>query len=1282
MDEATLQERINALHQTDDQVEPHILRARTKCARAYLSWDSKEDELVREMFNIGNSIPFIAKKLQRSGHAVTSRMQLLDITNQSYDKAEESCENDNAEQNQEQVLNVIRYWRNSLSDQMRMGLSFKKMKEGERFSRELFKKGKLPAAKIEHFFTEEEERLKNKRKLQKDTFKKQEEDVITQLQVIIAPYTVYKHFEHGTRMGNSERIKEVLPLWLIAVLTRSGELILTEENIYPWINRHCLTPNEEEFDYPIIGDVCDLDAFYVTNAHLFEKNKMNWEGLFSFALEMFNEFTSKNNRDIFSKQNYFLAEYGYILPYNEATGISSTLMNTYDEYIFGKKKKVPPLLSDFCSIKKPIYCNNKSQLELFSGSRQHLGQMQSTYPLSVSQRVSLSYFSDTSSNNIFPIQGPPGTGKTTLFLSIIATNWVEAAIKKERPPIVVAASTNNLAVTNILDSFKVAYALNSLTVNARWLPDFCDYGLYLPSSSKRNIAEENNYLYQSKGNGLDSVAKFYSDEYREKSQLFFIKKFNDFYKLNETDLLRCQEYIHAQMQEKRDLITNIIDLACEYYTFLENIARDHGEIEEVKLKTSNLQIVQGDLEIEIKNIKTIKYDWFLYKSTQIKWLRIFAWIPFVHSLLKDKVKIFTAKHHEVFDKTLENIDLIEQFFDMKIEEKVTEYNNIQERLSSLVHLLETFSKLNQNKINFESKLNITFHIDEILNFSDSQNLLCQLDITLRHELFLLATHYWEAAWLLENKLIHRLPDNITGRRTFWEIQAMLTPCFVTTLHSGPTFFQYKAPSQRFETLTDFIDLLIIDEAGQVMPAIAGAMLSICKKTLLVGDTRQIEPIFSLIESIDFANMKKFNLCTDELDYEHLKELSISCSGDFRTGHAYGNALLVGIHKAKYHLTENKLPGMFLREHRRCAAEIISYCNELCYDNQLTLLTAEKSSPFPRMGYGHIKGRSERKGSSLFNKDDAEAIACWIVKNKNKILNACEEDSLDACIGIITPFSAQGATIESALKKYSLDIKKAGTIHSLQGAEKPIIIFSSVYSAEDEKNIFFFDRSPNMLNVAVSRAKMSFLVFGDIDIFDPHGGHKPSSLLAKYLFSSQNNELTDVIQPKFKYVGDQEIQQINSLDGHRQALISSFRYATNELNIVSPFLRVSAIEEDLISELIRNNYGHYDINIYTDPTLNQKHLNEFNRAQHILKSAGASVILVRNVHSKIITIDDKIIIEGSFNWLAASRIINAFKREESSIIYRGKHASKFILEALEPIRKKIINGTLSLTDMVE
>src|SRR5690606_964857 len=52
---------------------------------------------------------------------------------------------------------------------------------------------------------------------------------------------------------------------------------------------------------------------------------------------------------------------------------------------------------------------------------------------------------------------------------------------------------------------------------------------------------------------------------------------------------------------------------------------------------------------------------------------------------------------------------------------------------------------------------------------------------------------------------------------------------------------------------------------------------------------------------------------------------------------------------------------------------------------------------------------------------------------------------------------------------------------LQGMEKEVILFSPTYTSLKNQE-YLYDRDPYILNIAVSRAKQSFLIFGDMNCF--------------------------------------------------------------------------------------------------------------------------------------------------------------------------------------------------------
>ncbi|MBE9465424.1 DEAD/DEAH box helicase [Dyadobacter subterraneus] len=193
-------------------------------------------------------------------------------------------------------------------------------------------------------------------------------------------------------------------------------------------------------------------------------------------------------------------------------------------------------------------------------------------------------------------------------------------------------------------------------------------------------------------------------------------------------------------------------------------------------------------------------------------------------------------------------------------------------------------------------------------------------------------------------------------------------------------------------------------------------------------------------------------------------------------------------------------GVILVEHRRCYDEIINYCNVLAYSGQLKPLKgkAKKTNPFPPMYCIHVNGNSTVTNSSRTNLYEVEAIVNWLLVNREQI--EMFYGKTEDVVGIITPFSGQKNSLKYALKKAGFDTRifKIGTVHALQGAERSLVLFSMVYGKGDSGTMFFDrDNKPNMLNVAVSRAKDSFIVFANTAILDKKA-KTPSGILANYL----------------------------------------------------------------------------------------------------------------------------------------------------------------------------------------
>ncbi len=236
----------------------------------------------------------------------------------------------------------------------------------------------------------------------------------------------------------------------------------------------------------------------------------------------------------------------------------------------------------------------------------------------------------------------------------------------------------------------------------------------------------------------------------------------------------------------------------------------------------------------------------------------------------------------------------------------------------------------------------------------------------------------------------------------------------------------------------------------------------------------------------------------------------------------------------------------------------------------------------------------------------------------------------------------------------------GTVHALQGAERPIVLFSPVYTKGADGG--FIDISPSMLNVATSRAKDSFLVFGDMDLFSTALPDTPRALLGKFLHTHPDNALEFDMQPredlKQRAVS---IEMLRDADAHDIFLRDTLEAAKNNVEIVSPWIIKSTMEKNGFMALMQAAVARgVTIDIYADPVLNAKTNGEgtsqFLEAATALSNIGVSLHPVSQLHSKMVSADETVFCIGSFNWLSADRI-GKYARHETSLVYRGANMEK-------------------------
>lgn len=380
-----------------------------------------------------------------------------------------------------------------------------------------------------------------------------------------------------------------------------------------------------------------------------------------------------------------------------------------------------------------------------------------------------------------------------------------------------------------------------------------------------------------------------------------------------------------------------------------------------------------------------------------------------------------------------------------------------------------------------------------------------IDTTLRVEAFLLATHYWECRFLMEvEKAGWRSQMN---RKEAFKCIAMLTPCFVSTFDKMGTAFNTMKQGVLYP-MWGLADTLIVDEAGQASPDKGAFAFALAKKAIVVGDNLQLPPVGSTDAGTIQTSIAR---SSGILDNKFVTSRGL-LTGKIGQQKADGSLMRMASAAAFYDMSSTT-QGMWLRDHFRCDPRIIAFCNDIWYTGETSLVPrrGEHNGSFvPHFGHVKVSGKNDNKS----NQFEAEAIMAWINEHGKDLEAHYEGKPLHEIIAVLTPFSNQKMLLRKVRDSFNwTNIYESpekivmGTVHALQGAEREVILFSTVY--DKAHPTYFFDREHTLLNVAVSRAKDSFIVFGSREIFADNtsaDASRPSTVLSRYLM---DKELFDV-----------------------------------------------------------------------------------------------------------------------------------------------------------------------------
>lgn len=317
--------------------------------------------------------------------------------------------------------------------------------------------------------------------------------------------------------------------------------------------------------------------------------------------------------------------------------------------------------------------------------------------------------------------------------------------------------------------------------------------------------------------------------------------------------------------------------------------------------------------------------------------------------------------------------------------------------------------------------------------------------------------------LANQKQMDLLPD-------LWSSFFIITPAISTTFASCHKMFGALPENA--------LGWLLVDEAGQALPQAAVGALRVTKKAVVVGDPIQIEPVVTLPDSLTMNICRMFGVDPNTYNaptasVQTLADASSPYFAEFATDYS------------------SRTVGIPLLTHRRCSNPMFHISNRVAYSG--LMVHAKKEMP------SKVK---DCLGSSCWIDIKGSSFDKWCPEEGNKVIellttlknSGIRSDS----IYIVSPFRIVAENLRKTVSNHPIhhewiqDISKwqyerIGTVHTVQGREAEAVIF--VLGAPDvsQKGARIWAGSqPNLLNVAVTRAKEALYVIGNRDLWKEAG----------------------------------------------------------------------------------------------------------------------------------------------------------------------------------------------------
>ena len=382
----------------------------------------------------------------------------------------------------------------------------------------------------------------------------------------------------------------------------------------------------------------------------------------------------------------------------------------------------------------------------------------------------------------------------------------------------------------------------------------------------------------------------------------------------------------------------------------------------------------------------------------------------------------------------------------------------------------------------------------------------------RSELFAAALSLHEA-WLasvgrpragFRNNIL-AIADLLSGRRlenpadalAIWQSLFLMVPIVSTTFASFHNQFGDVGCAS--------LGWLFIDEAGQAVPQAAVGAIWRAKRAVVIGDPLQIEPVFTLPSRFISAVAELSPHTADGSYSPHQTSVQRLADNANRFG-----VTLKGVDGDEVWV------GSPLRVHFRCIEPMFSWSNEIAYNGKMILETPRRSEP-SELAIPCESAWIDIKGNTRKRQEVPEQTEFVI----ELLLALYQRDRRLPDLYLISPFKAikveltkrileadwVNQTKKSELKKWCKE--RIGTVHTFQGKEEDSVLMILGADWQRAGSADWACAKPNILNVALTRARRRFYLVGDRELWGARGpfawsaGRVPTLSAGQFLTIAEN-----------------------------------------------------------------------------------------------------------------------------------------------------------------------------------